>query len=283
MALLERINTMKQQGINEVQIINALKEEGISPMEINEAISQMKIKSAVSAEGNAMQQSIMAQPQENAQGYAPSAYSPAPTQTYQEQYPAQPAPVYAAQSTYQEQYPQTAYPEQAYAQDQQYPAQEQQAYYQQGVDIETSRDIAKQVVEESMQKVKEELASLSKMKSDMKFEMQDIENRIVKIETIIQELQTSIIRRMGQYGESIAGISNEIKATQESFSKMINPILDKKRNMPQKEEEQEPQKIEEARENREENQEITRRNPQNQEQSKRTSSSNGIGVEDYFR
>ena len=40
MALLGRVNSLKQAGLSEVQIANALKEEGISATEINDALSQ---------------------------------------------------------------------------------------------------------------------------------------------------------------------------------------------------------------------------------------------------
>ena len=44
---------------------------------------------------------------------------------------------------------------------------------------------------------------------------------------------------MGEYGEAISGISQEIQETQKSFSKMINPVLDKKRGIEQEESQQE--------------------------------------------
>lgn len=276
MALLERITTMKQQGISEAQIINTLSEEGVSPREINEALSQSKIKAAVSSD-EGMQQSVMT-PANTEQQYAPVPEVPrAKPLTYaQEQTSYPPAQqTYVPQETYAQD--QTQYAPEAYPQDQTQYAQgySQEGYYQQGADIETIKDIAKQVVEESLLKMKDELQSLSKMKSDLKFEIQDIENRLVRIENIIQELQTSIIRRMGQYGESIAGISQEIKATQESFSKMINPILDKKRNLSEESSEQTEEGIPEQR--------AERQKPTQKQPSSRTTSASGIGVEDYFR
>lgn len=274
MALLERITTMKQQGASETQIINTLKEEGVSPLEINEAISQLKIKAAVSSnEYDEMQSSVMAPSPDSQFGSAQAQENPA---AY--------APAYASQ--------QQAYAPEQYAQAQQAYAPTQQqyapegAYYQQAADVETIRDIAKQVVEESIQKMREEISSLSKMKSDMKFEMQDIENRLGKIENIIQELQTSIIRRMGQYGESIAGISQEVRATQEAFTKMINPLMDKRSVSKQSE------KIEEYEEQTQEptQEEQVRATAKTQEKkiqqnqaSQRTTSSSGVSFEDYFR
>jgi hypothetical protein len=282
MALLERITSMRQQGASEAQIINSLREEGIPPLQINEAISQSKIKAAVASQDDGLQPSIMA-PSPDVK--APLPAIPAPAAPIQQSYPQdQSAYQYQDQQYGYSQGSQGAYPQEGY-QDQQGYAQQTyppEAYYQQNIDVETIREIAKQIVEESMLKIKEEIASTTKMKSDLKFELQDIENRLIKIESVIQELQTAIIRKMGQYGESIANISEEIKATQDSFSKMVNPILDKKRNSRPKQEEPEEEQEREVRQ---------APNPRAQQMampgekqaSARTSSTSGIGVEDYFR
>jgi hypothetical protein len=258
MALLERINSMKQSGMNDSQIINTLSEEGIAPLQINEAFSQLKIKSAVADEmqPSSMSQKAQAvvQPSAVEQNYA------APEQAYANQYA----------------YPQQT--EQAYTDQGQYG---DNVYYQQAMDIETVKDISKQIVEESMQKIKEELSSLSKMKSEIKFEMQDMENRLVKIETIIQEIQTSIIRKMGQYGEAIQNISSEVRATQDSFSKLINPILDNKRGITSRKEELQENEQDET--SQEEPSREEQEKPVKEKQSRGRTSSSGIGVEDYFR
>ena len=104
-----------------------------------------------------------------------------------------------------------------------------EAYYQQALDTETVRDIANQVVEEELSKIKMELKEMSRLKTDMKFQIQNIDNRLKKIESTISQLQSDIIRKVGEYGEAISDVSNEIKATQDSFSKLVNPLIDKKR------------------------------------------------------
>lgn len=232
MALLERISSMKQQGISDSQIQNTLVNEGVSPREIVEAVSQYKIKNAVASEGG-LQPSIM--PESNQQQYmsVPES-SPSPTMQQYTQQPQAQQPAYQ-QEYAQQQVQQQAYDPQQYAQQQGY---DQQAYAQQGyapqvLDIETVRDISKQQVEESLRRLKEEISSLSKLKSEIKFEIQDIENRLKKVEEVMHEMQSAVIRKMGEYGESIQGISKEIRATQESFAKVINPLVDKKRGISQ--------------------------------------------------
>jgi hypothetical protein len=249
MALLERVNSMKQQGFSETDIANALKEEGNTPTEIEEVMSQSKIKAAVAENFTpsgyetsnvpGMQASIMdgsEQPApvmaEEPQVQAPMPAMPmqTPMQSISQQSAAAPAPAYD-----QYQYPaESAYPAEAqyaqgYAPQYGYAPETTTGYYQQVLDIETVRDISKQQVEEALRKMREDLLNFSKMKSELKFEMQDIDNRLLKVESQMAEIQASIIRKIGEYGDSISSISKEIRATQQSFSKMVNPMLDKSR------------------------------------------------------
>ncbi len=238
MALLEKIESMAQSGMTDVEIVRALKEEGISPRQINEALSQSKIKAAVAPETGefaGMQPSIMAAQQEDqaqAMQVPGSQAAAAPAAAYQASQAYQaPAPAYYPPEAYAAPAPEAGY---AYPQDQAaYPAEEyaapEAAYYSQVLDVETVRDIAKQEIEEALKKIREQLTISEKTKTDLKFELQNMENRLMKIESIIQEVQSSIIKKMGQYGEAISGISGEVKATQQSFSKMLGPLMDKRK------------------------------------------------------
>lgn len=280
MALLDRIIQMKQRGLPEQMIIKTLMEEGNSFQGINEAISQSKVKETVtslnSSEGE-MQPSSMPMPmeqdfqipegemqeqkeqvefnQQQAQQYSPDQYIPQYSQ--QREQPMQ-----------QQTYPEQAYYPQDYSQMQ---PQMQDVYYQQAIDAETVRDIAKQVVEEDLQKIKQEMAETIKLKTELKFQIQSIDNRLIKIENVINELQAAILQRMGSYGEAISNISKEIHATQDSFSKMINPIVDSKRsqifNQAQRQQ------------NQQSNQQSIKPNKKSQPQNNPAKSS----FEDYFR
>jgi len=236
MALLERISAMKKEGKSSQEIIKTLGEEGISPRQISEALSQSDIKSAVSAEEN-MQPSIMQTTEQTTMGMSnssePNQNISAPTAPQYAQEEGQQS--YTPQPTEQEQYPQPAYNNQDYTQG----YDSSQSYSQQPqVDIETIRDIANQIIEESIDKLKEQLSSTGKMKTEINVKIQEIESRLEKVESIIQQLQFSIIKKMGDYGEAVSDISKEIRATQDSFSKLINPIMDKKRGI----QEEQPEK-----------------------------------------
>jgi hypothetical protein len=235
MALLEKISAMKKEGKSGQEIIKILGEEGISPRQINEALSQLDIKSAVSAESD-LQPSIM----QNAE--QATVAMPASSELNQENYtPAAQYPSGEAQQNYNQQSTeQEQYPQQGYAQDynQSYDSSQNYNQPQSQIDIETIRDIANQIIEESMGKLKEQLSSSGKMKTEINVKLEEVDSRLEKVESIIQQLQFSIIKRMGEYGESISDISKEMRATQDSFSKLINPIIDKKRGIQEESTEQ---------------------------------------------
>jgi len=265
MALLERIQSMKQSGLNDTQIVNTLKEEGFSPLEINEAISQSKIKAAVSGEGDSsLQQSVM--PPANNEVQTVGTPESMNQQTYQEP-PVQQEPVYN----------QGAYPADQYQQQPGYDT-TQGTYYQQAIDLETVRDISRQETDEALKKVREQLNSLEKMKSEMKFEMQDIENRLIRVESVIDEIQSAIIKKIGEYGTAISNISQEVRATQNSFSKILNPVLDKKRGISSSDESQ----LQPTQAQQQQNPPQKQKAP-NKPSPRSTSNNPTASVEDYFR
>jgi len=223
MATLERVIQMKGQGISDAQIVSSLRQEGISPKEISESLSQSNIKMALTAEeppiqmGNeegqmdsSMQQSIMTQErpvdEEGYKDYSETSTAPAPVPT---------------QAISPEQNPQ-AYPEY-------YP--EYQAQYQeyqppQSIDIETVNDIAEQLIEEKTEKLEKEIAAFTKFREEVQFDVQKMNERLMKVETKFDELQMAIIKKIGDYGKDISNISKEMHLTQESFSKVLDPLTD---------------------------------------------------------
>ena len=216
MALTDRITQLKKEGKTDSDVITALIQEGNTPTDINEALSQISIKPADA--GDDMQPSIMA-------SEAPATEIPAAAPA--EQY-ASPPPQYAQQEQYAE-YPQASYEQPA---QQDYSQYADAGYYQQQpMDIETIKDLSRQVLEESIGRLKEQMTAVVQMKSEVSAQIIDMENRLSKVESIIEQIQSSIIRKMGDYGESITNISHEIRSTQEAFAKMVNPLIDKQRGM----------------------------------------------------
>jgi len=246
MTVLDQIQQLRQQGMQDTQVIQTLQEQGITPKDINEALSQSEVKAAVAP---------VAAPTD---GFEQSAQPAVDSGTQQPipQVPVMPDPnaQYANETAYpQEQYPQEGYDPAAYPQEQ-YP--QDQAYQQGGIDIETIRQITKQIIDTELDKTKSKIDDITKLKTELKFQIQNMDNRLAKIESTIEALQSAILGKIGDYGEAVQDISKDLKTTQESFSKLIDPIIDQKRGKPV---------------------------PRTKKKSSSARDKNSAGFEDYFR
>lgn len=263
MAVLERVMQLKDQGIPENQIIDSLKQEGISPREIDEALSQSKIKSALNTdeipqpyapqgiqEGliqpiaqpgipqapqhpiqqNQMQPSMAPQntmqetmypmsrqdPLQQSMDFQAPMQTPPQTQQIFSPYRATTTPyteqtqAMLAPTPYQEQY------------EEDYPEYEPQ----QPADIETINDIAEQIAEEKNSQLKEQISLLIGFKEEIGSEIQRMSDRLTKIEGVFNELQIAILGKIGNYGKDIQSIAKEMHTTQDSFSKILNPLTE---------------------------------------------------------
>ncbi len=206
MGILEQVIRMKSQGIPDGQIINELSQQGVSPREINDALRQAQIKYAVSNvnEGDEMQPSI------TEEGMAPSPEG----ETYTPQYEQQ---EYAPQ---RQPYQQQTYAPQS--QEQYYtPGEEQQ--YSAGIDTDTVMEIADQIFSDRIKKVQKQLDSVTEISTLLQTKMENVSERLKKIEAIIDKLQIAILEKVGSYGKNLEGIKKEMSMMQDSFSKMLSP------------------------------------------------------------
>lgn len=202
MALLDEIRGMQQQGLSEDQIIQTLRQRGLKYKEIADALAQTKIKSAV--EGPPLDAPT---PGQNTQGMEMSIMnqqSPAPTpgQNYQQQY-YEPQQQYAPQ---QEQY---------------YPQYEQQATAPAQSSAEMITEVAEQVAAEKIGELRKHLDKIIDLKSTLESRMQYLDERLKRIEKIIDTLQSSVLRKVGDYVNDIQDIKKELGATQKTFSQLL--------------------------------------------------------------
>ncbi|MDP3026522.1 MAG: hypothetical protein Q8N63_02350 [Nanoarchaeota archaeon] len=230
MGTLEKIMQMRQMGQNDSQIIDVLRREGVSPKEIQESLSQSKIKSALSQEPMQPRQNYQeTQPQEMRPDYQqmqPSMMQVQETQPFEvsqqfapameesmQQIPSsfQPSTMPSAQATesYQEYYPE----------------------YAPGSDMETVNEIADQIVEEKTAQIKKQIESFIKFREEIALDVEKMNERLLKTENTLNELQMAIIGKIGEYGRDIQNIAKEMHATQDSFSKILNPLTDNIRQM----------------------------------------------------
>lgn len=208
MSTIDEIRQLQQQGYNDDEVTQKLMEAGYSPKEINYSLSQSRIKSAVvdnvqaSMINQEMQPSALQSEQPNTQLAAPQ-----PQEQYQE--------YYQPQQQTQEYYPQ-----------------------QSGASTETITEIAEQIMAEKLIEVKKVINSMVEFKSVMDAKVTGLDERLKRIESIISNLQASIIGKIGGFGKGIEEIKEEMTMMQDSFSKMINPIARRAINQQQEEPEQ---------------------------------------------
>lgn len=196
MTTLDQIMQLKREGLSEQEIISTLQNQGITPKAIINALDQSKIKNAVEGENN--QESFEPKEYEN---YVP--------QTQEFSYaPQQQLPV----TNTQEYYPQEEY---------------NANYESSGIDTGTMIEVAEQVFEEKTRKIIKQLEDFKEFSTLAGAKITSFEERIKRIEKIIDNLQIKILEKISSYGQGIDSIKKEMTMMQDSFSKMI-PELTKK-------------------------------------------------------
>lgn len=255
MGILDQVTEMRKQGLNEAEMSARLQEQGISPKAIRDAFNQEKIKSAVSAEDTTMQNYNQNQEQ-NPSGtfYRPRTQEQPINQEYyenNEQVPGLPGDPASYQNPYQDQnyqdyqnpyaqqnYPQT-YPQQPleeyYSDPNQnqgfYPqdpyAQEQEGYYQDSYsaqgsyNTDTIIEISEQVFAEKIKKIERQVEKFGEFAALAQTKITDNNERIKRIESIIDKLQITILEKIGSYGKDIQTIKKEMEMIEDSFSKVV--------------------------------------------------------------
>lgn len=205
MTVLNQVKELQGQGMQEEDIIQALRENGISELEINQALEQSKIKAAV-GEGYENQEEPF--PQEQQEAMQPSMMAPAPQpENYSPVQQEQQAPAQEEQYMYPTPQPYS----QGY--------QEYQPYQENST--ETISEISEQIAEEKLSRLKQEIGNIAVLKSNIERKTKDLDERLKRIEEIIDRLQAGIMGRIGMYGENIQDIKKEMQLMQESFSKAL--------------------------------------------------------------
>ena len=228
MGVLDYVMQMKNSGNSDSEIIRFLQNQGVPPKEIQDALNQAQIKNAVYGED--MQQSIMdysqspeAYPMPNQDTYIPQPNNLPQNQTAQpvyqpQQYPQQPPQQY---QTYQQQ-DNTYYPQET----QEYYPQEQE-YTSSGTDTSTLIEVAEQVFSDKIKKIEKPLDSLNEFRALSETKLKIMEEKLQRIESIIDSLQISILDKIGSFGSNLNSIKKEMEMMQSSFTKMVNPSADR--------------------------------------------------------
>ncbi len=227
MALVDRITDLKRQGLPDSEIEIRFRNEGISPMEINDAMNQAKIKEAVAGEGDystkGMTPSMMGDEEQEANSGDEEVYSPTPPSAYA----ASPSPKqgndyrnYAYQENQNGNYPQ--YPDSGDQEEYYEDGYQNDSGYNQGYSMnsETMIEVAEQVFSEKMKKIEDDLKVLKEFRTIYSPRIDDINERLKRIERSFDKMQMAILDRVGSFGHSIDSVKKEVEMVEDSFEKM---------------------------------------------------------------
>lgn len=222
MSTIERIVEMKKNGISDSGIVNTLKSEGVSQKEIDSFLSQANIKSAVEETEDIKAPQDLDQLDtkkekmvEEYEGMQPSMLNteqdPHPqSQEYPpQQYNSPQAPQYDQQP---QQYSNNSPGQQGY---------EQYSYPSSGVSADTISEISEQVVSEKLSSIKDQLEKAIDSKSLMESKLSSLDERLKRMEKIIDRLQLSVLQKVGDYMTNVEDIKQELAETQKTFKALV--------------------------------------------------------------
>lgn len=189
MGVLEQVTQLKNQGMNEEDIMNDLQQQGISPKEISDAINQAKIKGAVSDSGNEDYSSS---------GDAGGGYAPQTQEIGNNAYNMQ-------QGAPQEYYEEGTYNQGSAG----------------GMDSDMIIEISNQVFSEKIKKIQNKIDDMTEFRTLTQVKVDNIEERLKRIEKMIDTLQIKILEEVSSYG-------NELKKTQKEVSMIEDTLSSKK-------------------------------------------------------
>lgn len=241
MGISDELTELEDQGLSSDKIIQKLQEDGFSPKEINDALNRSNIKKAVtngnqgsSSQTNysAMEPSIMGAGEGN-QSYAPSAQNPLVPPTPSSKYPTtKEISSEQPQSSQQYYYGSSSAPQN----DQEYqgynpPASSGSGYgygqdqsYGYATDTDTVIEIAEQVFAEKMKDPLEDLEKIGEFKTLAQTKIDNISDRLKRIESQIDSLQSAILEKVGSYGRGLDGVKKELGMVEDSFGKVVNNL-----------------------------------------------------------
>ena len=239
MGLIEQVGQMRQQGKSEEEIINTMQQQGNSPAQIKNALDQSNVKNAISSGGDDVgvgndigapsPGQDQAQDTYNPQPQTQEAYNPQPQQ---QAYSPQPQQQYD-QGGYDQSYDQGGY-DQSYDQSYDQGGYDQGGYgggYQQGGGSNFMMDIAEQVFSENIKELQSNVEKLQQISDLTKNKVDNMEQRLKRMEKMFDTLQIKILEKVGSYGADLRSARKEMQMLEDSFSKVAQPLLDKSKDV----------------------------------------------------
>lgn len=226
MGTLDEVSSMRHDGRTDEEILSSLKNRGLSEKEISSVMTQTRIKDAVSGYESMVE--------ENAPAPSPTGMqqSSASVKEYGEMSPSLMSPDANGrrqQTSTQIQQPSEQSDDQNYQTEQPY-AEAPQAYadynYQQyptsGIGSDLIAEIADQVVTEKLSPLISGIDKMMDLRSAVESQLKYLDERLKRIEKIIDRLQLSLLQRVGEYVSNVEEIKQEMAETQKTFKSLID-------------------------------------------------------------
>lgn len=245
MALDEEIKQMRIRGLTDVQVKDNLKARGVSDVQISGAISQSETgnyanQSESLSSGQDNPEEIMEPTVQNQNRgemekslLLPEADNQDSQFSNQQRGIAEYTPQYPVKAQEYESTPPTVVSQSPNATVQEYAEQSYQEYqpyqsYSSGPSPDLITEITEQIISEKLSVVRKALEKSIDIRNTLGTKVDYIEERLKRIEKIIDTLQSSVLRKVGDYVNDIQDVKKELIETQKSFSKIVSEKRDHK-------------------------------------------------------
>jgi SOS response regulatory protein OraA/RecX len=185
---------MLKKGFKKEEIARTLEARGYTLQQISDAINQADIKQGVKGRmpGQEVQESIMDQELD----------IPLPDQAPAQQQQAPPA-------------------QQQYSSYQQYQMPQAQA----AVNYDEIQALVEQIVEEKWKEMMRSVGDINVFKARVSDDMEAVKQELLRTQKRLEDLQVAVLGKVREYNDSVLGISNEMKALENVFSKIMEPLV----------------------------------------------------------
>jgi hypothetical protein len=174
---------------------------------------------------NNSQQPYTPQPAPSQQGYSQQNYPPEENYYSNQQYSNSNA--YSPQEPPQNYPPEEDYYSQDYSpQGQSYD--EYEGYAQPYESTDTIIEISEQVFSEKSKELEDQIKELTEFKRIYEQRINDMNERLKRIEKYFDKMQLAIMEKVTLFGKNIDNLQKEVNMVEDSFSKVVNPLTDKK-------------------------------------------------------
>ena len=181
-----------KNGLSNEEISRRLEAKGYTLQQIGDAINQAKIKQGV--EGN--------MPPQEAQGAALDDFEiPLPDQG-----------AASAPGPQQSSYQQPSYQQQSY----QMPSQQ--------MGYEEMQALVEQIIEEKWKEMMHSVGDIPLFKARVGDDMESVKQELVRTQKRLEDLQVAVLGKVREYNENVLTIGNDMKALEQVFSRILEPL-----------------------------------------------------------